>query len=116
MPAAATPVSSTQTFTGTVPVGGSSVVLFTVAVAGEVDITLTSAGPPSNIIMGLFIGNPASTGSSTCLALSGASVNTAAGALPQLLGTAPAGAYCVQVHDVGYQTAPVTYSLTITHT
>jgi hypothetical protein len=114
-PAVATPASSTQMFTGTVQVGGNSVVQFTVAVSGEVDVTLTAAGPPAGIIMGLLIGNPASAGSSTCLALSGGSVNTPAGSVAQLLGTAPPGAYCVQVYDVGNQTGPVTYSLTITH-
>jgi hypothetical protein len=115
-PAAATPASSTQMFAGAVPVGGSAVVPFTVAVAGEVDITLTSAGPPSNIVMGLLIGTPATTGSATCLGLSGGSVTTAAGGVPQLLGNAPAGAYCVQVFDIGNQTVPITYGLTITHT
>ena len=114
-PPAATPPSSTQTFSGTVPVAGSVVVSFTVTVAGEVDITLTAAGPPPNIMMGLFLGNPAATGGSTCLALPGGSVTTSAGSVPQLLGTAPAGAYCVQIYDVGNQVAPVTYALTITH-
>ena len=56
---------TSQTFTGTVDVGGSSSnTTFVVAQSGEVDVTVTALGPPSNIIMGLAIGIPSTTDSS----------------------------------------------------
>ena len=104
---------TTETFTGTVPVGGTDAHNFTVALSnGQVNIILTAAGPPSTIFMGLGIGTPTD---STCTALSGGSVVTQAGASAQLSGTAAAGSYCVVVSDVGNQVADVTYSVTVTH-
>src|SRR5262245_61108498 len=53
---------TSQTFTGSVAVGGASTnTTFVVAQNGEVDITITALGPPSNIIMGLAIGIPSTT-------------------------------------------------------
>ena len=68
-------------FGGTVPVLGSSVTNFTVAISGNVTVTLTAAGPPPNITMGMFVGNPAATGSSTCLALTGGTTSGPARAI-----------------------------------
>jgi len=33
----------------------------------------------------------------------------------QLSGTTSAGTLCVQVYDIGNQTAPVSYTVTVTH-
>src|SRR4051794_35241378 len=86
---APTPVApTTEMFTGTVDPGGSASHNFTVSQAGEIDITLTAAGPPTTIFMGLGIGTPSGT---TCTLLSNGSLNTQAGTVPQLSGTAPAG-------------------------
>lgn len=100
-------------FTGTVPVGGSDIHNFTIVLSnGQVNITLTQAGPPSTIYMGLGIGTPSGL---SCALLSGASVATPAGTVAQLVGTAQAGTYCVAVFDAGNQSADVTYSVTVTH-
>ena len=108
-----TPLTS-QTFTGSVPVGGSSSnTTFVVATSGEVDITLTSLGPPANIIMGMAIGIPSSTDSS-CAAPLSAGQNVQASTTP-LVGTLQAGTYCVKLYDVGYQTAPINYTITVAH-
>jgi hypothetical protein len=99
-------------FTGTVQVGGTDNHTFTTTASGTLSVTLTAAGPPATIFMGLGVGTPSGT---TCVLLSGGSTATPAGTTPQLSGTIAAGSYCVSVFDIGNQTAPVTYSVTVTH-
>ena len=43
---------TTDTFTGTVQIAGSDVHSFPVTQTGQVEATLTAAGPPSTIVMG----------------------------------------------------------------
>jgi len=109
----------TDTFTGTVPIPVAGALQtdihsFTVAVGGTLSVTLTAAGPPPTIQMGLGIGNPAADG--TCSLLSGASVATAAGTTAQLSGTVAAGAYCVAIWDIGNALQPISYTVTVAHT
>jgi hypothetical protein len=107
-----TPLTS-QTFTGTVAVGGSSSnTTFVVAVSGEVDITVTALGPPANIIMGLAVGIPNATDGS-CVAPAG-TLQVQASTTP-LAGSEPAGSYCVKLYDVGYMSAPINYTITVAH-
>lgn len=106
------PTVKTDTFTGTVAVGGSGSNNFTVAESGKVDVTLTAASPPAGIVMGVGVGTPNDSG---CSVLAGASTNTPAGTAVQLSGTVSAGTLCVRVYDVGKQTAPVTYTVTVAH-
>jgi hypothetical protein len=103
---------TTDTFTGTVAVGGRDFHSFTITATGTVDVTLTAAAPPSTIVMGVNIGIPAN---SLCPAMAGASTMTAAGASVQLSGIASPGLLCVDVHDVGNQSLPVSYTATVTH-
>src|SRR5207244_663031 len=103
---------TTQTFAGTVAVGGANSHTFTVAQPGEVDVTLTSASPPADVVMGLGVGTPSD---SSCAVLAGASTNTKAGSSAQLTGRVTAGSFCVQISDVGNQTAPVSYSISVQH-
>src|SRR5262249_20768444 len=110
-PSAAT---KTETFSGTVNQGTMDFHTFTVTVTGEVDVTLTAAGPPSTIFMGLGVGLPTSDGSA-CTLLTGASVLTQAATTPQLAGTAAPGTYCVAVFDAGNLSAAITYSVTVAH-
>jgi len=105
------PASMTDTFSGTVAVQGADSHNFTVASFGEVDITLTAAGPPPTITMGLGVGTPSGD---TCV-LTTNPISTPAGTTPQFSGTASAGTYCVQVSDVGNQLGPVTYTVTVAH-
>jgi hypothetical protein len=109
---APTVATTTDTLTGTVVVGGADSHNVTVNNEGEIDVTLTSAGPPEGIIVALALGIPSSTG---CVPISGASKNTAAGYSPQIVGTVTASVLCVQVADIGNQTAPITYSVNVTH-
>jgi len=103
-----------ETFTGTVSVGGSDAHQFVVKLSnGLVAATLTAAGPPTTIAMGLAIGT---ISSGTCTLIPNGSIITPAGASPQLSGTNfQAGTYCVAVFDVGQQTGDVTYSVTVAH-
>jgi hypothetical protein len=108
-------VLTTETFTGTVQPAGSDSHNFTVAQQGEVDVTLTSAGPPPTIFMGLGLGTPGTT-SGTCALQASVSISTQAGSTPQLPVTAPqAGIYCFSVYDIGNQTAAVDYTVTVAH-
>ena len=80
---------------------------------GEVDITLTAAGPPSTIFMCLGLGT---LSGSSCVFLAGDTTRVQASTSPQLSGPSiPAGTYCVAVYDIGNQAAPVTYSVTVVH-
>lgn len=103
---------TTETFTNTVAVGGSAFNSFRVAATGVTEATLTAAGPPATVVMGLAIGTVSDAG---CTRLTGASVNAAAGTTAQLSGTTSPGTLCVQVRDIGNQTAAVTYSVSVTH-
>ena len=103
-PAAPTPTAaaSTESFSGTVSVAGNDFHPFTVATTGAtLSVTLTAAGPPTTIFMGLGLG---AYDAPTCTLLNNAYLTTQAGAVAQLSGTAGAGAYCVVVYDVGNQT------------
>jgi hypothetical protein len=113
--AATTPTTAartTETFSGTVAVGGGDFHSFSVAATGAVDVTLTAAAPPAAIVMGLSLGLP---GDGKCSALAGGSTQTAAGSAVQLSGLATPSTLCVDVHDAGGQSAPVTYTVTVTH-
>lgn len=109
-PTTPTVTRTTDTFSGTVPVRGSAFHSFAVTVTGTIDVTLTAATPP--IVMGVHVGTAAD---GKCTALAGASALASAGSSAQLSGVASAGTLCVDVHDVGNQTAPVAYTVTVVH-
>jgi len=105
---------TSQTFSGTVDVGGSSSnINFVVATSGEVDITVSALGPPTGIIMGLAIGNP-SVVDSSCVAPANAGQQVQASTSP-LVGSLPAGTYCVKLYDAGYMSAQISYTITVAH-
>jgi hypothetical protein len=103
---------TTDTFSGTVQVAGNTFHSFRVAQTGTTEVTLTAASPPATVVVGLAIGTVDDAG---CTRLTGASVNTAAGSTPQLAGLTSTGTLCVQIRDVGNQTAPVAYTVSVTH-
>jgi hypothetical protein len=108
---------TTDTITGTVQPMSAESHNFIVMQGGQVDVTLTAAGPPATIFMGLGVGSPSTT-DGTCVFGNGAgvSVATQAGSTPQITGGASgAGTYCVSVFDIGNQTAAVDYTVTVTH-
>lgn len=107
-----TPTATVETFSGRVDPGGTSFHAFKVGVAGTVNVTLTEAGPPATIFMGLAVGVPNDTG---CVPVVGAAVQTQAGSQAQIFGGAGVGDYCVAVFDVGNQASAVTYTVTVSH-
>ena len=104
---------TTDTYTGTVAIRGSNIHSFPVSQTGQVDVTLTAAAPPATIVMGLAVGTL--DASSTCVPVAGGSTNAQAGSSAQLAGIFTAGTLCVLVKDIGNQTAPVSYTVTVTH-
>ena len=101
---------TTDTFSGTVQVGGTVFHSFPVSKTGSTDVDLTAASP--SVVLGLALGTPGDAG---CTPLAGASSNVVAGSTPQITGLTTAGTLCVQIRDIGQQTAPVTYTVTVTH-
>jgi hypothetical protein len=107
-----TETRTTETFSGTVAVGGSAFNSIRVAATGTTEVTLTTAGPPAAIVMGLGLGTVDDSG---CTRLTGASVNTPAGSTAQLAALTTSGTLCVQVRDVGNQTSAVSYTVSVVH-
>lgn len=111
-PGSVTP-PTTEVFTGVLPVGGSAFHPFTIALSnGQVSATLTAAGPPSTVSLGLGVGTP---NGSACSLFSGSSVIAQASTTAHITGTADAGSYCVSIFDVGNQSTDVTYTVRVTH-
>jgi hypothetical protein len=105
---------TTEVFTGTVAPGTADTHNFTLALSnGQLNVTLTAAGPPATIFMGLGVGTVSGT---TCTLASNAIGVVQASSTAQFsFVQVPAGAYCVSVSDAGNQLADVTYSVTVTH-
>jgi hypothetical protein len=106
-----TSTTKSETFTGSVAVRGSAMNTFSVTAAGQVLVTLTAAGPPATVPVGLGLGSPGDV----CGILPGGSVTAVAAANAQLSGILTPGTYCVTVFDVGNQTGAITYSVTVVH-
>jgi hypothetical protein len=106
-----TPVPMTETFTGTVAVGGLDFKPFTVTISGTVSATLTAVGPNPLAIVVLGIGTPSAT---TCALVTNGATTAQASTTAQLSGSLTAGSYCVQVQDI-QNLGPLTYSVTVVH-
>lgn len=103
----------TETFVGTVPVGGYSFYSFTVTVYGTVDVTLNSVqGPfvPPTVMLGLGLGTPSGEDCATM-----ATVITASGTVIHMTQTLNPGVACVRVYDVGNLFGPATFNVTIAY-
>ena len=111
-----TPVlPSSEVFAGTLPVRGSSFYSFTVAVSGNVSITLASLvpkapGPALNSVMGLGVGTPDGT---DCAITN--SVTTPPGLTAQLVNSLTPATYCAKIYDLGELTGPVDFAVRIVH-
>jgi len=96
-PTAASPVTTTETFSSTVVKGGSAVHSFSVSATGSVTVTLTSVSPLSTMSLGVGIGTWDGT---TCGTSMSTNTDARSGATA-LTGTAATGSYCVRVYDSG---------------
>jgi hypothetical protein len=114
---ATSPSRSTETFTGTLAAGDKNSHTFTVQRAGQVDVDLTSVGPPATKYVGLAIGLPNGSGCTIDIS-AGAVFNTVqAGPTPQLSGNWTPGTLCVAIYDTTYDpiVGSVNYTITVTH-
>jgi hypothetical protein len=108
-----TVIPTKETFTGTLPPLGLRSHTFSVSRSGTVEISLTAAGPPDNISIGLGVGTPTSdAGCSLLEAVAAAAAPTA-----QIIGTATPGTLCVAVFDPspGVLTGDVDYTVIVSH-
>jgi hypothetical protein len=107
-----TPVTTTDTFSGTLLRFGAVPNSFTVVSTGTVTIALTDVEPATNMALGVGIG----TWSGKTCTLMTRNDNARSGSTA-LTGTAVTGIYCVQVYDSGNisDSNPVTYTVQVVH-
>ncbi|HEY1911042.1 MAG TPA: hypothetical protein VGG73_08970 [Vicinamibacterales bacterium] len=107
-----TATSGGSSFSGTLGVGGSSVVTFSVASAGAVTLTLSamSSVPPGGV--GLGIGTP--TGVSGC-SLATFTTSALPSTTAQIAVNEPVGTYCAQIYDTGSMTVSSAFTVAIIH-
>ena len=110
---APTPVTTSETFSGTVAQKGTAGNPFAVSAAGQVSIGLTSVAPLATMAVGVGIGTWDGT---TCGTSISKNDNARAGATA-LSGTATAGNYCVLIYDSGNipESWTVSYVVTVAH-
>ena len=101
---------TTLTFASQVSVKGGTSRTFAMTTAGTVKVTLVTLGN-GTVVAGLGVGLPA-TAAPCSLAQS---VVTGPSSSPQIITTADAGTYCVQVFDSGKLTADTEFSVTVEH-
>lgn len=104
---------TTETFSGTLPVGGSRFYSFTVPQTGSTSVTLLSLkqnGADTSVIVLIGLGAPRAT---ECLLLDGLQVT--AGVSPQVTLSPDPGVYCARISDAGNLTGPVEFSINIVH-
>lgn len=107
---ASTTTTVTDTFSSALAFRGSATRSFRMGTAGTVTIALTSFGNGAQRV-GLGVGITA-TSAPCSLAQS---VITAASTTPQIVTTADAGTYCVQLYDTGTLTDDTSFTLTVQH-
>ena len=115
-PTTPTPDTLTETFAGTLPVGGSAFYSFSIATAGTVTATLADiAGDqvPPSVVVNLGIGTLSQF---TCSATAtSVQVSGTAGVPTQVTASEQPGVYCVIISDVGNLFAPASFTVTIDH-
>jgi hypothetical protein len=99
-----------MTFASQLAVRGSTTRSFTMSAAGTVKLTLSTLGNGS-AVAGIGIGVGA-TGAPCSLAQS---VVTGPGSEPQVVASADAGTYCVEVYDTGTLLEDTPFSLAVEH-
>jgi len=101
----------TESFSGTLTIGGSNLHQFTVNQPGGLKVMLTSVVPSAAVQ--LSIGTP-STATGTCAVLNG--LTAVADVNAQISGTATVpGTFCVSVADIGNLVESVDYTISVLH-
>lgn len=106
------PVFVTETFTGTLTVNGAVTHHVFTGATGAVNATITSLGENAPAKVGFTMGTLGSTAVCTVvLSNDNAAVSSALSGTVSTL----AGSLCVRIYDVGALTAPVAYTITVSH-
>ena len=100
-----------ETFSGTVPVGGSAFNPFQVSRSGEFSITLVSLSPPAAVFVAVSLGSVFGGG---CSPNQTNQLSTAGHTVLNGPITVP-GTYCVRVDDEGFFTVPESYTVQVSH-
>ncbi len=111
LPTTPDPVIVTETFTGTLTVNGAATHNVFTSATGLVTATLTSLGENAPEKVGISIGTLAGASCTVVMHNDNAVVTS------YLSGTVStlAGSLCVRIFDVGKLTAPVEYTITVSH-
>ena len=112
-PTTVEPPSTTEIFTGTLPVGGLAFYSFNTTQHGTISATLTSLldlGQPSTLTLDIGIGVPRGT---DCSAPN--NVITAVTTTPAVTAVYDPAIYCARVYDIGSLVDPVVFTVTIQH-
>lgn len=105
------PVPATSfTFASEFASAGAATRSFRTGDWGTIAATLTTVTPP--VVLSIGVGIPRADGGGCSITTS---VDTPAGAEPQLVVTAEPGTYCVQVSDAGRVRETVAFSVTVTY-
>jgi hypothetical protein len=107
------PAAISETYNGTLPVGGLRFYSFTVVQNGIVNLTLTSLGQAiaADVAVELTLGQPSGTG---CVSRTSVTV-TVETAAPHLTGTFAPGVYCARVADTGNLPSTASFVVAIEH-
>ena len=111
-PTAPTTGPFTEVFASQLGIRGTATRSFRATEPGTVSLTLTSAGPPATLEVGVGVGIPNGSGAGCNLTKS---VVTGASSSPQLTIAVDSGAYCARVFDVGNLTGDATFSVSVLH-
>ena len=112
LPTTPDPVTVTETFTGTLTINGAQTHNVFTGATGLVTATVASLGETAPTKVGFSMGTLSSVGTCTVIVHNDNAVVTTAltGTVANLSGT-----LCVRIFDVGALTAPVDYTLTVSH-
>ena len=104
----------TETFTTTLPVGGSRFYSFYVSTRGTVNLTLRRIGGtqavPDTVWVRLGVGKPDAT---DCI--TSTTKDTQSGDEPQISLVLESGTHCAKVADIGNLAVPASFAVTIDH-
>ena len=102
-----------EPITTSLPAGGTVFYSFSIALYGNVAVTLTGvngAELPEDFTLNVGIGRPSGT---SCTSQN--AIDTAPGESPQLTGAYGPGIFCVRIADTGKLPAPATISAVVAH-
>ena len=109
-PTPASPVTVSETFSGSINRNGAATHTFLAQAAGTVTVTLAALSPEGTEAIGVSLGTWTGTACQIVIA------NTAAAQGAVLLGVAAsAGNLCIFVQDIGKVAAAASYEITVVH-